>query len=119
LARKEENWLSSVPVLYCVNSGLTRALSELVGVATGFAVEARVILLEGVIPDLVQKTWVAGRVKEDGFLIYDWWKPVVWVVFQPHDLHIILHLPLCFPTPPKVATDAVVALVLLFHFLRV
>jgi hypothetical protein len=119
LARKEENWLSSVPVLYCDNSGLTRELNELVVVATDFAVEARIILLEGVIPDLVQKTWVAGRVKEDGFSIYDWWKPVVWVVFQPHDLHIILHLPLCFPTPPKVATDAVVALLSLFHFPRV
>ena len=105
--------------MYCVNSGLTRELSELVVVATGFAVEARVILLEGVIPDLVQKTWVAGRVKEDGFSIYDWWKPVVWVVFQPHDLHIILHLPLCFPTPPKVATDAVVALLSVFHLPRV
>ncbi len=58
--------------MYCVNSGLTRELSELVVVATGFAVKARVILLGGVFPDLVQKTWVAGRVKEDGFLIYDW-----------------------------------------------
>ena len=55
--------------MYCDNSGLTRELNELVVVATDFAVEARIILLEGVIPDLVQKTWVAGRVKEDGFWI--------------------------------------------------
>jgi hypothetical protein len=42
---------------------------------------------------------------------------VVWVVFHLQDLHIMLHLPLCFLMPPEVVT-ALTASALLFHFLH-
>jgi hypothetical protein len=70
LARNKENWLSSDPVLYCAIGGPIQELSKLVAVATGrmamAGAEALHPFSEGLLLDLVQKRWVAGRENEAG-----------------------------------------------------
>jgi hypothetical protein len=70
LARNKENWLSSDPVLYCAIGRPIPELSKLVAVATGgmamAEAEAPRPFSEGLLPDLVQKRWVAGRENKAG-----------------------------------------------------
>ncbi len=121
LARKEENRLSLDPVLYYAISGPIQELSKHVAVATSVMATAEAEtprpFSEGVLPDLDQKTWALKR-KDVGSLTYELWNQVVWEVFLPHDLHIMLHFPLCFPMPLKVMTAFAALIALLFHFLQ-
>ncbi len=54
--------------------------------------------VEGVVPDLPQKTWVAGIQKVDWLWFYLPWNQDVWVSFHPHDLQFIIPFPFCFLT---------------------
>jgi hypothetical protein len=71
-AKKEVNSLSSNLVQYCAISGPIQEPSKLAADATdGMATagsEAPPPFSEGLLPDLVQKRWVAGRENEAGFL---------------------------------------------------
>jgi hypothetical protein len=71
-AKKEVNLLSSNLVQYCAISGPIQELSKLAANATdGMATvgaEALPPFSEGLLPDLVQKRWVAGRENEAGSL---------------------------------------------------
>jgi hypothetical protein len=119
LARKEEDWLSSDPVLYCAISGLIQKLSKLVAVARGglatAEAEAPCPFSEGVLPDLDQKTWAWKR-KDVGSLTYESWNQVVREIFHPHELHIMLNFPLCYPMPLEVVTAFAALIASLFHF---
>ncbi len=63
--------LSSDLVLYCAISGPIQELSKLAADVTGgmatAGAEATRLFSEGLLPDLVQKRWVAGRENERRF----------------------------------------------------